>query len=88
MIQQLQNMQLYQHTEHLHQQTTGKTIENNLHSLDQYSDQEGINHQKLNQELNNLEQAYKDLKEKLDTARALYTYQAMLPGTIMTIDTL
>ena len=88
MTQQLQNMQLYQHTEHLHQQTTGKTIQNNLCSLGQYSGQEGINHQKLNQELNNLEQAYKDLKEKLDTERALYTYQAMLPGLIVTMDTL
>ena len=47
-----------------------------------------MNHQKLNQELNNLEQAYKDLKEKLDTARALFTYQAMLPGPVVTMDTL
>ena len=48
----------------------------------------GFNHQKLNQELNNLELAYKDLKEKLETARALFTYQAMLPGPIVTMDTL
>ena len=86
--QQLQGMQLYQFSDELHQQSKGKTIQENL-NLGQYSDQGAVmNHQKLNQELNNLEQAYKDLKEKLDTARALFTYQAMLPGNVVTMDTL
>ena len=86
--QQLQGMQLYQFSDELHQQSKGKTIQENL-NLGQYSDQGAVmNHQKLNQELNNLEQAYKDLKEKLDTARALFTYQAMLPGPVVTMDTL
>ena len=81
-------MQPYQFSEDLHQQTRGKNIKENL-GLGQYSDPGAVmNHQKLNQELNNLEQAYKDLKEKLDTARALFTYQAMLPGPIVTMDTL
>ena len=88
MTQQLQDMQLYQLSENLHQQTQGKTIQENLDCLGQYSDQGAFNHQKLNQELNNLEQAYKDLREKLDTARALFIYQAMLPCPIVTMDTL
>ena len=84
----LQGMQLYQFSEDLHQQTRGKTIQENL-GLGQYTDPGAVmNHQKLNQELNNLEQAYKDLKEKLDTARALFTYEAMLSGPIVTMDTL
>ena len=87
MTQQLQDMQLYQLSENLHQCTQGKTIQENLDCLGQYSDQGAFNHQKLNQELNNLEQAYKDLREKLDTARALFIYQAMLPGPIVTMDT-
>ena len=86
--QQLQGMQLYQFSDELHQQSKGKTIQENL-NLGQYSDQGAVmNHQKLNQELNNLEQAYKDLKEKLDTARALFTYQVMLPGSVVTMDML
>ena len=88
MTQQVQSMQLYHLSEQLHQQTQGNSIQENLDCLGQYSDQGAINHQKLNHELNNLEQAYKDLKEKLDTARALFTYQAMLPGPIVTMDTL
>ena len=88
MTQQLQGMQLYQLSEQLHQQTQGKSIQENLDCLGQYLDHGAINHQKLNHELNNLEQAYKDLKGKLDTARALFTYQAMLPGPIVTMDTL
>ena len=88
MTQQLQGMQLYQLSEQLHQQTQGKSIQENLDCLGQYSDHGAINHQKLNHELNNLEQAYKDLRGKLDTARALFTYQAMLPGPIVTMDTL
>ena len=86
--QQLQGIQLYQFSDDLHQQSKGKTIQENL-NLGQYSNQEIVmNHQKLNQELNNLEQAYKDLREKLGTARALFTYQAMLPGPVVTMDTL
>ena len=88
MTQQLQDMQLYQQSKNQHQQTQGKIIQDNLGCLGQYSDQGAFNHQKLNQELNNLEQAYKDLREKLDTARALFTYQAMLPGPIVTMDIL
>ena len=88
MTQQLQGMQLYQLSEQLHQQTQGKSIQENLDCLGQYTDHGAMNHQKLNHELNNLEQAYKDLREKLDTARALFTYQAMLPGPIVTMDTL
>ena len=88
MTQQLQDMQLYQLSENLHQQTQGKTVQEDLNCLGQHSNQVGFNHQKLNQELNNLELAYKDLKEKLETARALFTYQAMLPGPIVTMDTL
>ena len=88
MTQQLQGMQLYHLSEQLHQQTQGKSIQENLDCLGQYTDHGAINHQKLNHELNNLEQAYKDLREKLDTARALFTYQAMLPGPIVTMDTL
>ena len=88
MTQQLQDMQLYQLSEGLHQQAQGRTIQENLECLGQYSDQRVTNHQKLNQELNNLEQAYKDLKGKLETARALFTYQAMLPGPLVTMDTL
>ena len=88
MTQQLQDMQLYQLSEHLHQQTQGKTVQEDLSCVGQYLDQGALNHQKLNHELNNLEQAYKDLKGKLDTARALFTYQAMLPGPILTMDTL
>ena len=72
----------------LHQQAQRRTIQENLECLGQYSDQRVTNHQKLNQELNNLEQAYKDLKGKLETARALFTYQAMLPGPLITMDTL
>ena len=84
--QQLQGMQLYQFSDELHQQSIGKSIQENL-NLDQYSDQGAVmNHQKFNQELNNLEQAYKDLKEKLDTARALFTYQAMLPSPLVIMD--
>ena len=57
--------------------------------LGQYSDQGAVmNHLKLNQKLNNLEQAYKELKQKLDTSRALFTYQAMLTGPVVTMDTL
>ena len=48
--QQLQGMQLYQFSDELHQQSKGKTIQENL-SLGQYSDQGAVmNHQKLNQE--------------------------------------
>ena len=43
MTQQLQGMQLYQLSEQLHQQTQGKSI------------QENLDNQKLNHELNNLE---------------------------------
>ena len=88
MTQQLQDMQLYQLSENLHQQAQGKTVQEGLDCLGQYSDPRVINQQKLNQELNNLEQAYKDIKEKLETARPLFTYQAMLPGPLVTMDTL
>ena len=51
--QQLQDMQLYQFSDDSHQQSKGKIIQENL-NLGQYSDQETVmNHQKLNQELNN-----------------------------------
>ena len=54
MTQQLQDMQLYQLSESLHQATQGNTIQENLDCLGQYPDRGVIHYPKLNQELNNL----------------------------------
>ena len=81
-------MQLYQQTELMFQETRGKHIQPNLEYLGQYSEPAGINLQKLSQELNNVEIAHKDVKMKLETARAMCSYLAMLPGTMATINIL
>ena len=81
-------MQLYQQTELMFQETQGRYIQPNLEHLGQYSGPAGINLQKLSQELNNVEIAHKDIKTKLETARAMCSYLAMLPGPIATINTL
>ena len=85
---QIQGMQLYQQTELMFQETQGKYIQQNLEQLGQYSEPTGINLQKLSQELSNVEIAHKDVKMKLETAGAMCSYLAMLPGPIATINTL
>ena len=85
---QIQGMQLYQQTELMFQETQGKYIQQNLGQLGQYSGPAGINLQKLSQELSNVEIAHKDVRMKLETARAMCSYLAMLPGPIATINTL
>ena len=85
---QMQGMQLYQQTGLMYQETQGKFIQQNLQHLGQFSEPNGFNLQKLSQELNNVEIAHKDIKVKLETARAMCSYLALLPGPIMTISTL
>ena len=85
---QIQGMQLYQQTELMFQETQGKYIQQNLEQLGQYSGSTGIKLQKLSQELSNVEIVHKDVKMKLETARAMCSYLAMLPGPIATINTL
>ena len=85
---QIQGMQLYQQTELMFQEAQGKYIQQNLDQLGQYSGPTGINLQKLSQELSNVEVAHKSVKMKLETARAMCSYLAMLPGPIATINTL
>ena len=80
---QMQEMQLC-HS----QETQGKVITQNLEHFGQCIDPSGINLQKLSQELNNVEIAYREIKAKLETARALCSYLAMMPGPIVTINTL
>ena len=79
---------MYQQTELMFQEAQGKYIQQNLEQLGQYSGPTGINLQKLSQELSNVEVAHKSAKIKLETARAMCSYLAMLPGPIATINTL
>ena len=85
---QMQGMQLYQQTELLFQGTQGKYVQQSLEQLGQYSEPTGINLQKLSQELSNVEIAHKDVKVKLETARAICSYLAMIPGPMVTMNTL
>ena len=85
---QIQGMQLYQQTELMFQGSQGKYIQQNLEQLGQYSEPVGINLQKLSQELSNVEIAHRDVKMKLETARAMCSYLSMMPGPIATINTL
>ena len=85
---QIQGMQLYQQTELMFQESQGKYIQQNLEQLGQYSEPAGINLQKLSQELSYVETAHKDVKRKLETARAMCSYLAMLPGPMATLNTL
>ena len=85
---QMQGMQLYQQTELLFQGTQGKYVQQSLEQLGQYSEPTGINLQKLSQELSNVEIAHKDIKIKLETARAMCSYLAMMPGPMVTMNTL
>ena len=81
-------MQLYQQTELMFQESQGKYIQQNLGQLGQYSEPTGINLQKLSQELSNVELAHKDVKVKLETARAMCSYLAMMPGPMVTVNNL
>ena len=71
---QMQGMQLYHQTELMYQNSQGKTIQPYLELLGQYSESSGINMKKLTQELNNVELAQKEMKNKLETARAMCSY--------------
>ena len=72
----------------MYQETQGKYIQQNLQHLGQFSEPDRFNLQKLSQELNNVEIAHQDIKVKLETARAMCSYLALLPGPITTISTL
>ena len=85
---QIQGMQLYQQTELMFQESQGKYIQQNLGQLGQYSEPTGINLQKLSQELSNVELAHKDVKMKLETARAMCSYLTMMPGPLVTVNNL
>ena len=81
-------MQLYQQTELMFQESQGKYIQQNLGQLGHYSEPTGIKLQKLSQELSNVELAHKDVKMKLETARAMCSYLTMMPGPIVTVNNL
>ena len=48
----------------------------------------GINLQKLTQELSNIELAHKEVKARLETARALCSHLVMIQGPLVTVNTL